>query len=137
MLKKHMKRRRKNKEENERDKITRALVVTGDAISGAALKNIMGSNGYELTTVTTGAEALALVEETFYHFAVLDHHLSDMRGLELLEKIRKINGKINCIMMTDNSQDDPESSFMLGAKAQLLKPLGLEELKGIFGDGKD
>jgi len=75
---------------------------------------------------------LEQVKKNPFHFAVIDIHLPDMSGTELLEQIRKINFKINCIMITGHSEEKPEVSVEKGAMAHLMKPLKLDQLMAIF-----
>lgn len=112
--------------------IMKVLVVDDDEAIRTTLNDIFKKRGYFVATVATGAEAIEYVKKNPYHFAVIDIHLPDMKGTELLEQIRKINAKINCIMITGYSEEKPEESLAKGAAAHLMKPLMLDQLIAIF-----
>ncbi|MBI4223726.1 MAG: response regulator [Deltaproteobacteria bacterium] len=116
----------------ETREITKVLIVDDDEVVRTTLGDIFKKRGYDIKAVGTAAEALEEVKKNPYHFAVLDIHLPDKSGTDLLDEIRKINFKINCIMITGYSEETPEESLERGAKAHLTKPLKIEELVKIF-----
>lgn len=117
--------------ENAREMV-KVLIVDDDEIVRTTLGDIFKKRGYFIKAVGTAAEAVAEVKKNPYNFAVIDIHLPDQSGTDLLTEIRKINFQINCIMITGYSEETPEESFERGAKAHLTKPLKIEELIKIF-----
>lgn len=115
--------------------IMKVLIVDDDETIRTTLTDIFRKRGYFITAVGTAGEALEQVKKNPFHFAVIDIHLPDMSGTDLLEQIRKINFKINCIMMTGYSEESPEVSIEKGATAHLMKPLKLDQLIAIFNRG--
>lgn len=112
--------------------MTKVLIVDDDEAIQTTLGDIFKKKGYFIATAGSGVEALEQIKKNPFHFAVIDIHLPDMKGTELLEQIRKMNSQINCIMITGYSEEKPEVSMEKGATAHLIKPLKLDQLIAIF-----
>ena len=54
--------------------------------------------GYEVDTASSGAEAIKKVSQGDFGLVVLDIELSDMSGLEVLQKLRKIAPETHIIL---------------------------------------
>jgi len=70
----------------------------------------------------TGKSALAMVKEHDLDVLILDIHMPDMDGIEVLEEIRKTNSELKVIMLT--MHDEPafiRSSLEKGANGYMLK----------------
>ena len=66
----------------------RLLVVEDNPAEQLSIKELLGYDDIDVTTVSTGAEALAAVELQSFDCAVLDLRLPDMSGFEILERFR-------------------------------------------------
>jgi DNA-binding response OmpR family regulator len=69
----------------------RIAVVDDDALTATWLSEHLRSAGYSVETASTGAAALALVQQTAPALMLLDLRLPDASGLELLELCRKLD----------------------------------------------
>jgi len=67
----------------------RLLVVEDNPAEQLSIRELLGYDDIDVTTVSTGAEALAAVEEQAFDCAVLDLRLPDMTGFEVLERFRE------------------------------------------------
>jgi len=67
----------------------RLLVVEDNDIERQSIVELLGYEDIELTAVATGAEALSALMDRVFDCVVLDLRLSDMTGMELLEKIQQ------------------------------------------------
>jgi excisionase family DNA binding protein len=89
----------------------------------------------ELTTTTSGVEALLLVSELKPHAMVIDLNMPDLDGLEVCRRIRarKQFEGVRLIMMTARpSQELVEQATKAGALACLPKPLDVEKVMELF-----
>jgi len=81
----------------------------------------------------TGKSALAMVKEHDLDVLILDIHMPDMDGIEVLEEIRKTNSELKVIMLT--MHDEPafiRSSLEKGANGYMLKNISkVNILKGV------
>ncbi|HEY2646308.1 MAG TPA: response regulator, partial [Candidatus Acidoferrales bacterium] len=66
----------------------RLLVVEDNPAEQLSVKELLGEDDIDVTTVTTGAEALAEAERQLFDCMVLDLRLPDMTGFEVLERLR-------------------------------------------------
>ncbi|HUR40715.1 MAG TPA: HAMP domain-containing protein [Verrucomicrobiae bacterium] len=66
----------------------RLLVVEDNAAERMSISALLGEDDIEITTVGTGAEALATLTVETYDCAVLDLRLPDMTGFDVLERIK-------------------------------------------------
>ncbi len=66
----------------------------------------LGERGYEVTGVTNGRDALALLAEQPFDAILLDEMMPGMGGLETLEEIKKIQQHVPVIMITKSEAED-------------------------------
>jgi HAMP domain-containing protein/signal transduction histidine kinase/DNA-binding response OmpR family regulator len=65
------------------------LVVEDEEAERTSILELLGHDDIAITTASTGAEALDLLQSRSFDCAVLDLRLPDISGFELLEKIRQ------------------------------------------------
>ncbi|MEJ2658365.1 MAG: response regulator [Desulfobacterales bacterium] len=76
-----------------------------------------------------GEAALALVENDPPQVVILDVMMPGLSGLEVLEKIKAINSRIQVILLTGHgATKDGIRGMQLGAFDYLIKPIDIEEL---------
>jgi len=66
----------------------RLLVVEDNPAEQLSIRELLGYDDIDVTTVATGKEALTAVEDQPFDCAVLDLRLPDMSGFEILERFR-------------------------------------------------
>jgi two-component system, cell cycle sensor histidine kinase and response regulator CckA len=99
------------------------LIVEDSIAMAGLLKQSFETHGYAADAFSTVAEALRAGQKNSYDVAVLDYHLPDGKGDELLASLQKDQPDCACIMMTTDSGPDLALSFMRkGAAAFLRKP---------------
>jgi CheY-like chemotaxis protein/signal transduction histidine kinase/HAMP domain-containing protein len=70
-------------------RLRRLLVVEDNDIERQSIIELLGHSDIELTAVATGGEALTALMDRVFDCVVLDLRLSDMTGMELLEKFQQ------------------------------------------------
>ncbi len=54
-----------------------------------SIRELLGHDDIDVSTVTTGSEALSLIEKEPFDCVVLDLRLPDMTGFDVLERLRE------------------------------------------------
>jgi response regulator RpfG family c-di-GMP phosphodiesterase len=103
------------------------LVVDDERAVCAVLSEGLAAEGYECQTVSSGQQALSLMEERPFDVVLVDLRMPGMSGMEFLEQAGKIYPRSAFLMVT--GEDDIRQAVQamkLGAVDYLLKPVELE-----------
>jgi DNA-binding NtrC family response regulator len=107
---------------------TAILIIDDDESVSRTFMRILEKNGYVVEAVRTGTEALKKLEETNYAVALIDLHLPDLSGTELLEKMSTTDDMVKIIITGSPTEGHPWSSAKKAADAFLQKPIKPETL---------
>ena len=107
----------------------RILVVDDDDMILESLVSILESEGYITSTARTGEEAIARAEREFFNAMLIDIHLPDMTGIEVLTRIEETAPRMKKLLLTGF----PETHTAIDAvnkkaDAYLVKPFDPELL---------
>ena len=109
------------------------LIIDDEMNICITLKNILEDEGYNCDYALDAKTGLKLVDTLLPDVILLDVRLEDMNGLEVLERIVKINKEIIVIMISGHSGiQEAVKSIKLGAFDFLEKPLSLTNVKHII-----
>ncbi len=109
----------------------RILIVDDDAISLEILENALVKAGYDVTTATDGAEALALLHAEPIRLVISDWDMPQMNGLDLCRAVRSedLGGYTYFILLTArNSSAEIVEGLSAGADDFVAKPFNSAEL---------
>ena len=107
----------------------KVLVVDDELEVRQVLFEFLSSRGYDVTTASGGAEAVAIVETVKPDLVLLDVAMPDMDGVETLKRIVAIEPALAVIMVTANSDIGTTSKLLaLGAVDYVPKPFDLDYL---------
>jgi two-component system, NtrC family, response regulator AtoC len=107
----------------------RILIVDDEKLVRWALTQKCTEFGYQTVEAETGQEALQALQNESVDLVLLDVHLPDLSGIEVLEKLKQAGETRSIIMMTADPQlDDVKAALRLGAYDFVSKPLNFEEL---------
>jgi two-component system, NtrC family, response regulator AtoC len=107
----------------------RILIVDDEKLVRWALTQKCTEFGYQTVEAETGQEALQALQNESVDLVLLDVHLPDLSGIEVLEKLKQAGETRSIIMMTADPQlDDVKAALRLGAYDFISKPLNFEEL---------
>jgi DNA-binding NtrC family response regulator len=107
----------------------RILIVDDEKLVRWALTQKCTEYGYQSVEAETGEEALRNLQGESVDAVLLDVHLPDMSGLEVLEKLKQAGETRSIIMMTADPQlDDVKAALRMGAYDFVGKPINFEEL---------
>lgn len=105
------------------------LIVDDDSNLRKTLADILRVKGYETVTAANGTEAVAAAEGETFALALIDLMLPDMRGIEVMARIKAITPLTEAIILTGHaSMDTAIEATAQGAFSYLLKPYQMDEL---------
>ena len=103
------------------------LIVDDEPNILLAFRRAFRDGTVEVITASTAAEGLQLAAERRPDAVVLDVHLPDRTGLEMLRKLQAVDARCPVIFITGQGTTDTAIEAMkLGAYEYLLKPLELQ-----------
>ena len=107
------------------------LVVEDDEGLQHLLRRLLSQEGRQVTVVGSGQEAIRMAREIPVHVLMTDLKLPDIDGLDVLERIHKIDPKVIGIVMTGfGSIDCAVRAMKAGAVDFLAKPFDNELVVG-------
>jgi CheY-like chemotaxis protein len=109
----------------------RLLLVDGDPKSLRVLGVSLKKAGFEVTTATSGREAMALLDASLPDLIISDTDLDEMDGFELCSKIKARNewSKIPFLFVSGRkSIEDKIRGLELGVDDYLTKPIYIKEI---------
>ena len=107
----------------------RILIVDDDKLVRWTLTQKCTEFGYFSLEASSGEEALRMLQTDPVDAILLDVHLPDLSGIEVLEKLKQAGETRSVIMMTADPQlDDVKAALRLGAYDFISKPINFDEL---------
>src|SRR5581483_5613039 len=108
----------------------RILIVDDEEALAKILSKFLQQFGHSVFTAQTGAEALDKCGQLNPDLALLDLHLPDMSGTDVLVKLNETAKNISVVVITgEGSVDTAVAAMKLGAEDYLEKPIDMEKLK--------
>lgn len=107
------------------------ILVVDDNDSGIKIiEKLLKSTNIKMDTAMNGRDCVNKIKSHKYNLILLDEQLSEIRGNELLQKIKEIrNFKIPVILLTkDNNYEYNEEYLKQGFDDYLLKPVKKDEI---------
>ena len=109
--------------------IIQILYAEDDLVSGRLVRSIAETEGYGVKVVTTGQEFLKALGEDRPDLILLDLHLPDASGLDLLAKARFQLPEAPVIVVTaSNLVEDVVKALKGGALDYLTKPVDIQRM---------
>lgn len=110
----------------------RIIIVDDDPVNLQVLEAILPPEEYEITMVTSGKEALAILDTQEWDLVISDIMMPQMSGYELTRMIRKrfTLTELPILLLTARSQPkDIQSGFLAGANDYVTKPVEALEIR--------
>lgn len=110
----------------------KALVVDDSDVLRRLIEMCLRPAGFEVTTASSGADALAMMRGGTPDLVVLDIGLPDMSGWDVLEQIRSADASGHCKVLVLSGYDDAQAEGQRrGADAVVVKPFRNDELRAV------
>jgi signal transduction histidine kinase len=109
---------------------TSVLVVDDEESVATTIKAILTLDGHTVTAVTSGAEAMKLLNQMQFDVVLTDLRLNDIDGVEILKEVQRTSPETAAIMLTGYaSLESAVAALRSGAYDYLLKPSDVDELR--------
>lgn len=107
----------------------KVLVIDDDPSICKTVGLLLEDNGYSPRTYTDPDEAIAAAENESYQVALIDLRMPKMDGVEVVEKLKELDERMSCIVMTAYPDLDSATETMRrGTCDYISKPFKQEEL---------
>jgi CheY-like chemotaxis protein len=106
--------------------VKRVLIVDDEFGIVEALSDVLGEEGYAVSTARNGKDALKRVSETKPNLIICDYMMPVMDGLQFIEELRKTDATTPIVLMTAVKRDQLPAG--LRVEQVLQKPFGVDVL---------
>ena len=105
------------------------LVIDDNRLIRQTFKSHLTSEGFDVSLAADGGEGVEQFEQVRPDLVILDIHLPVMGGIDVLKRIREMDGKAYVIMITafDDMKTTVEA-MKVGAFEYICKPIDYDEL---------
>jgi DNA-binding NtrC family response regulator len=103
------------------------LVVDDDSAVRDVLREALTQEEYSVSTAQDGVSAIQAVKDSVVHIVITDFQLPDIDGIEIIDRLSKLDAKIIPIMMTGfGTIETAVRAMKSGAFDFITKPFDLE-----------
>ena len=108
--------------------MTRILLVEDEEHLLEAIKLNLELEGYNVTAVKEGGQAMKIYKQERFNLVILDVMLPEVDGYTICESIRLQNSSVPILFLSaKNTSEDKITGFKRGADDYMTKPFNLEE----------
>lgn len=109
--------------------MTRILIVEDEPSTLNVLSTLLKTEGYDVTAVDNGAEALQMLDTVQFDLMLSDIRMAPVGGMELLKRAHDRQPEMAVIMLTGyGSVETAVQSLKLGAFDYVTKPFKVDDL---------
>ena len=105
------------------------LIAEDDSELRQLFSHVLIKNGYSVTGVCNGKEALDALDKGYYDLIISDIMMPEMDGYELVSSLRTAGYSIPGMMITaKDAFDDMRMGFVSGTDDYMVKPVNVNEM---------
>lgn len=110
----------------------RLLVIDDEQIALKNLTHILKNEGYRVTAIQNGSEAMALIKEERFDLVITDLKMEKVDGMDILKFTKESNPETEVIMITGYATVDSAIGAMkAGAYHYIAKPYKIDEVRKV------
>ncbi len=114
----------------------KVLIIDDERTLRHFLRLNLQEQGYQVTEAGDGKTAMKLIDRERFEVALVDLHLTDMDGLDIMRYLRKVAPRTSVIILTGYATvDSAVEALRQGAHDYLTKPCNTSELLASVADG--
>ena len=107
----------------------RILIAEDDRELRQLFQHVLMKNGYAVTGVANGQEALDAMEDGYFDLIISDIMMPIMDGYELVSSLRQTGINVPILMITaKDAFDDMRLGFLSGTDDYMVKPVNVNEM---------
>ena len=111
------------------------LIVDDDKDICAYMQTMLGSSGYDVTTISNPSLVLDRLREQEFHVLVIDLMMPEIDGIELIQRIRRIDTDIAIIVFTGYpSVETAIDALTLDVSDYVKKPFDIDSFRKTISD---
>ena len=105
------------------------LIAEDDKELRHLFQHVLTKNGYAVTGVSNGEEAIQAMVESYYDLIISDIMMPKMDGYEMVRTLRQSGTTIPVMMITaKDAFDDMRLGFLSGSDDYMVKPVNINEM---------
>lgn len=105
------------------------LIAEDDSELRQLFQHVLTKNGYAVTGVSNGEEALSAVEASYFDLIISDIMMPKVDGYELVRALREAGMTTPVMMITaKDAFDDMRLGFLSGSDDYMVKPVNVNEM---------
>jgi len=105
------------------------LIAEDDRELCQLFSHVLTKNGYSVTEVEDGMEALAAIDSDYFDLIISDIMMPRMDGYEFVRQLREKGNQTPVMMITARDAfDDMRQGFLLGTDDYMVKPINVNEM---------
>jgi two-component system, NtrC family, response regulator PilR len=109
--------------------IKQTILVVDDELGARESLSVILEDDYKVVSVASGKEALEALKKVQVDLVLLDVHMPDMDGIEVLKKIKELDEEVDVVMVSAlNMARRAVDAIKLGAYDYITKPYEPEEI---------
>jgi CheY-like chemotaxis protein len=108
------------------------MIVDDDRITVRLLTTLLEIDGFDVSVAPTGREVVTLARQVRPDLILMDYHLEDMDGVQVVHQIRALPEFQHLpIIMVSGMNVEPEA-LAAGSTCFLMKPFDPDSLQNLF-----
>jgi len=109
--------------------VFKLLIAEDDRELSQMFCRVLTKNGYAVTAVVDGREALLALERDYFDLVISDIMMPVMDGYELVRALRESGNQLPVLMITaKDAFDDMRQGYLLGVDDYMVKPVNVGEM---------
>lgn len=110
----------------------RVMIVDDDKTMNSLLQTLLELDGFQVIVEPNGAQALATARAQKPDGILMDVHIGDVDGVELLKSMRADPALQTTPIVMSSGMDLEDKCMQAGCSAFILKPYPPDQLSGTF-----
>lgn len=112
--------------------MAKVMIVDDDRTTVKLLQTLLELDGFDVAVAHRGGDVIKLAEQEHPDIFLMDYHLNDMHGVDVLRQLRAHPSFVTSPIIMTSGLDVRAEVMAAGASAFLVKPFEPEDLPRLF-----